>query len=31
VVAGEQQHLGDDLGGLRVVVGEGQEQPAAVL
>ena len=31
VVAGEQQGLGHDLGGLGVVVGEGQEQPAAVL
>jgi hypothetical protein len=31
VVAGEQQHLGDDLGGLRVVVGKRKEEPAAVL
>jgi len=31
LIPGEQQRLGQDLGGLGVVVGEGQEESAAVL
>ena len=31
VVPGQQQHLADDLGGARIVVGEGQEDASAVL
>ena len=30
-VAGEEKRLGDDLGSLGVVIGEGQEQSATVL